>query len=106
MRGRVASIYEFLSQPMNIKRFRDHLLATYFEGVSEIPEYTLSVEDWTGVQRLTEQRYRSWEWTYGYSPDFNVEKRQRFPGGEIDAHLDVKQGIIQSVKFYGDFLQS
>ena len=52
---------------------------------------------------LAEERYRSWEWTYGNSPEFNVEKRQRFPGGEIDARLNVQQGVIRSVKFFGDF---
>ena len=33
----------------------------------------------------------------------SIEKRQRFPSGEMDARLDIKQGVIQSVKFYGDF---
>lgn len=103
VRSRVANISEFLSQPMDIESFRKHVLATYFEGATEIPVYPLSAQDWDAVQQLAEERYRSWEWTYGNSPDFNVEKRQRFPSGEVDARLDVKQGVIQSVKFYGDF---
>jgi lipoate-protein ligase A len=103
VRNRVANITEFLSQPMEIEKFRDHLLGTYFEGASEIPEYPLSEQDWAAVHRLADERYRSWEWTYGRSPDFNVQKKQRFPGGEIDARLFVSQGVIQSVRFYGDF---
>ncbi len=103
VRSRVVNISEFLSQPMAVETFRDHLLNTYFEGKPEIPTYDLSAQDWAAVQSLAEERYRSWEWTYGHSPNFNVQKRQRFPGGEIDARLDIQQGIIRSVKFYGDF---
>lgn len=103
VRSRVANISEFLSRPMDIASFRDQVPATCFEGAVEIPVYPLSEPDWAAIHQLADERYRSWEWTYGRSPDFNVQKKQRFPGGEIDARLNVKQGMIQSVKFYGDF---
>ena len=103
VRSRVANISEFLKQPMKIDSFRDQLLHTYFEGSPEISRYALTAQDWAGVNQLVEERYRNWDWTYGRSPEFNVEKRQRFPGGEIDARLEIKQGIIQSIKIYGDY---
>jgi lipoate-protein ligase A len=103
VRSRVANISEFLSQPMLVERFRAHLLAHCFDGWAEIPMLPLSEQDWTAVHLLAGERYRSWEWNYGHSPDFNVQKRQRFAGGEIDARLDVHQGLIQTVKFYGDY---
>ncbi len=103
VRSRVANISEFLRQPMPIETFREHLLKEIFPGSDMVPEYPLNAEDWAAVHQLADSRYRSWEWTYGHSPDFNVEKRQRFPGGEIDARLDIQQGLIRSVKFYGDY---
>ncbi len=103
VRSRVANISEFLSQPMPIATFREHLLKEIFLGSDMAPEYPLKAEDWAAVRQLADSRYRSWEWTYGHSPDFNVEKRQRFPGGEIDARLDIQQGLIRSVKFNGDY---
>jgi len=103
VRSRVANISEFLSQPLDIETFRSHLLAQIFPGTAAYPEYLLNPGDWSAVHRLADERYRSWEWNYGHSPDFNVEKRERFPGGEIDARLDIQKGVIRSVKFYGDF---
>jgi len=103
VRSRVANIAEFLSDPMTIESFRENLLTHIFAGITPPPSYPLKAEDWTAVNKLADERYRSWDWTYGNSPDFNVEKRQRFPMGEIDARLDVQQGLIWSVKFYGDF---
>jgi lipoate-protein ligase A len=103
VRSRVANISEFLSSPMPIEAFRAYLLAHLFEGTAEPPTFPLTEQDWAGVHLLAAERYRSWEWTYGHSPDFNVQKRERFSGGEIDARLDVHQGVIQTVKFYGDY---
>src|SRR5512133_460784 len=98
VRSRVANISEFLSQPMEIETFRARLLKEIFSGSDVIPEYPVTAADWAAVRQLADSRYRSWDWTYGHSPDFNVEKRERFPGGEIDARLDVQQGLIRSVK--------
>jgi len=103
VRSRVGNISEYLKEPMDIETFRQHILHSYFEGSDEIKTYPLNDADWFAVRQLAEERYRNWEWTYGRSPDFNVEKRERFPSGEIDARLDVKKGIIQTAKFYGDF---
>jgi lipoate-protein ligase A len=102
VRSRVANINEFIRLPMDIEAFRAHLVAYIYAG-GGVPEYHLSGEDWMAVRKLADERYRSWDWNYGRSPDFNVEKRERFAGGEIDARLDVQQGLIRSVKFYGDF---
>jgi len=103
VRSRVANISEFLPHPIDIESFRIHILQTYFQGIAEVPTYPLNAEDWTAVQQLAAERYRSWEWNFGSSPDFNVQKKQRFAFGEIDARLNVKQGLIQSIKIYGDF---
>lgn len=103
VRSRVANISEYLPQPMRIEEFRAALLAHFFTGQGQIPTLPLGEADWTAVRKLAQDRYRSWEWTYGRSPDFNLEKRQRFECGEIDARLDIQAGLIRSVKFYGDF---
>lgn len=103
VRSRVANICEFLEQPISVEDFRQLLLDTYFEDEAERPDYPLTEEDWVAVRQLARERYKTWEWNYGRSPDFNVQKKERFPGGEIDARLDVQRGKIQSAKFYGDF---
>jgi lipoate---protein ligase len=103
VRSRVTNICDFLSQPMDIETFKGHLLAQIFPGAAPIPEYTLGVEDWAAVRKMADERFRGWEWTYGHSPDFSVEKRKRFLGGEVVARLDIQQGLIRSVTFSGDF---
>ncbi|MEA4906286.1 MAG: lipoate--protein ligase [Chloroflexi bacterium] len=103
VRSRVANISEFLSQPMEIEDFRARLLEDIFAGAVGARQYPLEETDWQAVRALADERYRTWEWNYGRSPDFNVQQTQRFPSGEIDARLEVHQGVIQTVRFYGDY---
>jgi lipoate-protein ligase A len=103
VRSRVANIAEFLAAPLPVLEFRKRLLYGIFAGEVEIPQYHLTPVDWESVQVLVRERYRSWDWNYGESPAFNVQKVNRFPCGEIDARIDVQRGVIQSVKFFGDF---
>jgi lipoate---protein ligase len=103
VRSRVANISEFLQTPMTVEEFKARILTGIFAGVSEIPQYRLTTDDWANINKLTEERYRSWDWNYGESPAFNVQKVNRFPFGEIDARIDVQRGVIRSIKFFGDF---
>jgi lipoate---protein ligase len=105
VRSRVANISEFLKTPMTVEEFKQRVLTGVFAGASAqgVPQYLLTAEDWQGINKLTEERYRSWDWNYGESPAFNVQKINRFPFGEIDARIDVQRGVIRSIKFFGDF---
>ncbi|WP_100487431.1 lipoate--protein ligase [Sporolactobacillus pectinivorans] len=103
VRSRVTNIREHLLEDMDIQQFRETLLHYIFEGNSEIPEYHLTDEDWTNIVAIAQHRYRNWDWVYGKSPEFNVRKAHRFPGGRIDIRLDVKKGVIETASIYGDF---
>ena len=72
----------------------------------ELTEGTLSEADLNEINTLMKSKYMSWEWNYGYSPEFNVKLGKRFDAGKIEVLINVKQGIIQGIKFYGDFFGS
>jgi lipoate-protein ligase A len=103
IRSRVANITEFLKEPMTIEIFKQKLLAHIFSTSESIPQYHLTESDWTAINQLSKSRYQNWDWNYGRSPDFNIQKVHRFPGGEIDVRLTVEKGMITQIKFYGDF---
>jgi lipoate---protein ligase len=104
IRSRVANITEFLKEPISIIQFREKIIQTIFRDYKKIPIYRLSEEHWKDVYKLTKEKYRSWDWNFGRSPDFNIQKSKRFSFGQIDTRLQVKDGIINEIKFYGDFL--
>jgi lipoate-protein ligase A len=103
VRSRVTNILGYLERPMDIQAFRQRLLQEIFKGENRIPRYMLSAADWSAVHKLEMERYRTWEWNYGRSPDFNVQKVRRFGEGEIEVRIDVQKGEIHSIHFTADF---
>ncbi len=104
VRSRVANISEFLTSPIHISDFKDLLIAQLFKN--ETPEILqLTEEQWIEVYALANEKYRSWEWNFGKSPDFNLQQSSRIEGvGQIDFRVNVAQGHIINLKIYGDFL--
>lgn len=103
IRSRVANISEFLTEKMDIEKFRSLLLKNIFSDSTEIPEYVLTEEDWQKIYELSKERYQNWDWNYGKSPKFNFQHSHRFPVGQIDVRLEVNKGEIENCKIYGDF---
>lgn len=105
IRSRVANISEFLEGEMEMAEFKNLILRYIFdvEDVKDIPEYELTEQDWKNVQQISKERYQNWDWNYGKSPKFNTKASHKFDSGLVDVRLEVKKGIIENCKIYGDF---
>lgn len=105
IRSRVANISEYLAEKITMEQFKEIILKSIFkvDDVKDIPRYELTDEDWDNIHEISKKRYQQWEWNYGKSPAFNKQASHKFPSGLLDVRLDVKQGIIQNCKIYGDF---
>lgn len=103
VRSRVANISEFLDSPLPIETFRSQVLHGLYENRTNFSTYHLTEEEWEGVFKLRDSKYGTWDWNFGHSPKFNIQRNRRFPIGEIDLRLDVEKGIIKNMKIYGDF---
>lgn len=104
IRSRVVNIYELLNDKMSIEEFRTCLLKKMYGSMDKIEKYDLTDDDWKKIEDLSNEKYRNWDWNYGRSPEFNVQKEKRFDFGKIDARICVSKGLIEYIKFYGDFL--
>ena len=106
VKSRVGNINEFMEEKMDVLEFRDrimdHILNKY-EG-ARLYEYT--EEDRHSINKLKEEKYDTWEWNFGSSPRYNFEKMVKTSGGNIEFHIDVKNGIMQDVKIFGDFFNT
>ncbi|CDQ40689.1 lipoate-protein ligase A [Virgibacillus sp. CM-4] len=105
IRSRVANISEFLENKITVEQFKEIILQYVFhvDDIIDVPRYELSEEDWENVHQISRERYQNWEWNYGKSPSFNIQESYKFDAGFVDVRLDVKKGIIENCKIYGDF---
>ncbi|HHV8949610.1 TPA: lipoate--protein ligase [Staphylococcus aureus] len=102
VRKRVANIQEFLNDPLEIEEFKKIILKTIF-GETEVEEYKLTDEDWKNIEKLSNDKYRTWEWNYGRNPKYNFEREEKFEKGFVQIKFDVKRGKIVHAKIFGDF---
>lgn len=101
--SRVANINEFLEEPMSMTAFKQLLLESIFSDQDGIPTHALTETDWEHIHQLSKERYQNWDWNYGKSPKYDLEKSQRFDIGSIDVRLKIKKGVIEDCKIFGDF---
>ena len=102
VRARVANLHEFLPG-LTRESFRQAMereLLRQFGLKEPLP----IPDNWMReAERIADERYRSWEWNFGESPDFAFERTRRFPCGTVTAHLDIHSGVIRRAAFRGDF---
>ncbi|MDO7907325.1 lipoate--protein ligase [Paenibacillus sp. JX-17] len=104
VRSRVANIRDLMDTKMTIEEFRAELLRSIFSmEASEVPQYELTEKDWEKINQISEERYKLWDWNYGQSPASNIKQSKKFPVGIIDIRMDIKDGLIEEIKIYGDF---
>lgn len=102
VRSRVTNIRQHLKDDMDVVDFKSFLLKVFSSNGSLI-KYDLSDEDKKEIEKLATEKYRTWEWNHGPSPKSNIEKEAYFSGGYVKVMMDVENGMIKDLKFYGDF---
>lgn len=108
IRSRVTNIKPYLpkdKQDMTTEEFRDKILLEIFgvDSLDQIKQYHLTDDDWKKIDQISAEYYRNWDWNYGRSPKFNLERRHRFPIGSIEVRLEVVGNVIKDAKIFGDF---
>jgi lipoate-protein ligase A len=64
----------------------------------------LSQEDHEKIDELVRTKYNTWEWNFGYSPNYNFRKILRTEkSGTIEFDLDVRNGSIMMIRIFGDY---
>ncbi|MEG6566593.1 lipoate--protein ligase [Thermoanaerobacterium saccharolyticum] len=100
---RVTNINEHLEKPIDIEEFINLIMddIRLTKGGSGLYEFT--DEDIRNIEKLKNEKYSTWEWNFGMSPDYNLKNEKKFSGGTVEVDLNVSDGIIKDIKIYGDF---
>ena len=103
VKSRVTNISEHLDKPMNISEFRDLVMNYVFSLNSNNSYFNLTEKDIENVNKLSKEKYSTWEWNFGNSPNYSLVNELRYIGGTLEFHLNVSKGFITDIKFFGDF---
>jgi lipoate-protein ligase A len=98
VRSKVANIADFLNEPMHrndfFKRLREYLISS--SSVNEI--YTPSAPDMLRVGKLIDEKYKTWDWNFGYSPTFTLFNQGKVSENDYDVRITVTKGIISQLE--------
>lgn len=103
IRSRVGNIRELLNKDMTVDEFKSILHEKLSDGLQS-EEIVLTSDDLKKIEEAAKSKFMSWEWTYCETPQFNYRSDKRFPAGKIGVYLQIKNGLIKSCTFYGDYL--
>lgn len=101
VRSRVANLKGYLPQFGSINAFRS-ALQDLLAGTDE--RVALTQEELDSIDRLARDKFSSWDWIYGQSPQTAFWKTQKFPCGTVEAHFTLKGGVFTALAFSGDFI--
>jgi len=109
VRSRVTNIREHLPEGSDISldQFRQTLVRFMDSWFGKMERYDFTAEDLKRVEQIRRDRYGCWQWNYGYSPQYSLRKERRVEGvGRILVSMEVKEGRLRQIEFYGDYFGS
>lgn len=101
--SRVCNISEFLPAGVTLEQFRNQLTRNIM-GTDEPVPYRFTQEDLDKIEQIRQSRYAQWDWNYGFSPRYRIQKECRIEGcGSLQLSMDVEKGCLKDIEFFGDF---
>lgn len=105
-RARVVNLIEYLPKNTTSDSFKALFTQEIKDTNQDTITYILTPEDINAINALVETKYATWDWNFGFSPDYNFKKAKKVPAGFIEVHMDVHKGYIKNIKIFGDFFAS
>ena len=103
VRSVVDNILPNLPEKISVGEFSEKLLEHMKSKFPEMKEYLFSEEELAEIEQLRASKFGTWEWNYGNSPKFNIERQSRFTAGKIQVFTDVENSTIKQIRFFGTF---
>ena len=104
--SRVTNISEHLKHDITLEEFEKRIVEHVRTMYADAEVYDLTDEDRAAIQKLVDEKYGTWDWNFGYSPKYNLQKGIKTSGGHVEVNLDVRKGQIENVKIFGDFFNT
>jgi lipoate---protein ligase len=96
-RATICNIRPMLKADMNIEAFE--------AGFSNFVTQKFNLQNVRGfsetetevISKLAEEKYKSWDWNFGYSPDYFLQRKIEIEGQSLNFKMKVRKGVIVEV---------
>lgn len=101
VRSKVANLREFLPRFRDVLALKDALHGILAGADTEVP---LDASQLEAIDRMADGKFRTWDWIYGKSPEAQFRSSRKFSCGTVELSWSVRHGLLEDVRFGGDFL--
>ncbi|MDR2182593.1 MAG: lipoate--protein ligase [Clostridiales bacterium] len=102
VRSRVTNISEHFGVDITLEKFKDALAKNVLPH--DYATYEPTDEEIATITQLRDNLYSTWQWNFGASPRYAVQKRRRVENcGTLEFYLKVAQGKLVAFECYGDY---
>ena len=101
VRSKVANLREYLPQFCDVLALKDALHRILAGADTEVP---MDASKQEAIDRMADEKFRTWDWIYGKSPEAQFRASQKFACGTVEVCWSVRHGLLEDVRFSGDFL--
>lgn len=101
-RSVVANISPFLKTELDIKDFIQFMIEVQLEKKGNT-FYELDKTDIQKIEILINEKFKTRDWNFGYSPKYSFTNKVEIDGKIISVELNTKRGIIEECKISGTY---
>ncbi len=95
--SRVVNISDFVSKDLSENHFTEQFFNKTIESLDYPKVTSLSSTETDGIKKLSDEKYSTWEWIYGYSPKYQFRNKLNFEDQMTEFSIGVEKGIIREI---------
>lgn len=97
IRANVVNIADHLPQHISTEEFMQKMIIYFCNYYNIDSTVGLSDNDTTSIEELVKNKYKLWDWNYGYSPAYNYKHELN----GIKLNMRINKGIIENIDIGG-----
>lgn len=104
VKSRVINLKQ-INADITVENTKKALIKSFFFKFGE-GEVQIMDDDFISDEKRFIDKYQSWSWNFGSSPEFNISLESRFKWGGFEMNLLVNDGMIKEASVYTDALNT
>ncbi len=104
-RAEVINISEFLDHNISLEVFKKDFYSFIKDYYGDAIDYQFTKKETGKIVELRDAKYRKWEWIFGYSPTFEIQKSIQIGKHNMELYLKIMKGEIVEVLLQSESLK-
>jgi lipoate-protein ligase A len=99
VRSEVVNLQELMDEPLPGTAFFRFIYDHILHDGADHEAHAFTPADLDAIDALAREKFSTWEWIYGYSPAFELERSVPLGGAILHSRVRVHRGVIDEVAF-------